>query len=122
MVATPKFSLYARMALIVLTLMGFASSIVTAQGLNIPPSLITQPLCQVFNTVKTAIFILGLVLMILGGSLYAGGNVAPGQAKGAAQGYGMGMIIGGVVGVVIAVLSPFVLQIVSGNNNITSGC
>jgi len=121
LVASPKFSLYARMAFVVLTLLGFASSVVTAQ-VNISPGTVTQPLCQVFNVVHTAIFILGIVLMILGGTLYAGGNVAPGQAKGAVQGYGMGMIIGGVVGVIIAVLSPFILQLISNNSNITSSC
>ena len=54
--------------------------------------------------------------MILGGTLYAGANVAPSQTKGALLGYGMGMIIGGIVGVLIAQVSPFIINLLTSGN------
>lgn len=69
---------------------------------------------QVYQTVSTAIFVIGLMLMILGGALYAGSHLMPGQSKGTMQGYGMGMVLGGVVGIVIAVLAPFILSVLTG--------
>jgi hypothetical protein len=79
-------------------------------------SSIINVICQVFNTIKSAIFILGLTLMILGGALYAGANLMPSQSRGGFQGYGMAMIIGGVIGVAIAVAAPFILNIVISAN------
>jgi len=64
----------------------------------------------VYNDVSTIIFVLGLMLMILGGALYAAGTLLSGNTRGVVQGYGMGMIVGGVVAVVIAELAPFILQ------------
>jgi hypothetical protein len=75
-------------------------------------SAITNSLCQIFNTIRNVIFLLGLTLMIVGGALYAGANIMPAQSKGGFQGYGMAMIVGGVIGVAIAVAAPFVLNLV----------
>ncbi|MCL4373319.1 MAG: hypothetical protein M1360_00815 [Candidatus Marsarchaeota archaeon] len=81
-----------------------------------PPNLggATNAICSVYTTVESIIFILGLTLMILGGALYAGAHVLPGQTRGSVQGYGMGMILGGVIGVIIAVAAPYVLSIATG--------
>jgi hypothetical protein len=70
----------------------------------------------IYNTVVTAIFILGIMLMILGGALYAGSHLMPGSTKGSLQGYGMGMILGGIIGIIIAVLAPFILSVITGSN------
>ncbi|MGC8687213.1 MAG: hypothetical protein ACP5RM_00745 [Candidatus Micrarchaeia archaeon] len=77
-------------------------------------------ICSVYSTVYAVIFILGLTLMILGGALYAGAHVMPGQSKGTIQGYAMGMVLGGVIGVIIAVISPYLLQLITGNNPSTT--
>ena len=69
-----------------------------------------------YSTIDTAIFIIGLVLMLLGGAMYAGSHMMPGQSKGTMQGYGMGMVLGGVIGVVIAVVAPFLFSAISGQN------
>jgi hypothetical protein len=71
---------------------------------------------SLYQTVSTAIFVIGLMLMILGGALYAGSHLMPGQSKGTMQGYGMGMVLGGVVGIVIAVLAPFILSVLTGGS------
>ncbi len=49
--------------------------------------------------------------MILGGALYAGAQILPGQSRGMVQGYAMGLVLGGVSGAIIAMLAPFVLSI-----------
>ena len=83
---------------------------------------ITYPVCSIYLSVKTVIFILGLTLMLLGGALYAGSHVMPGQHKGSMQGYGMGMIMGGIIGVIIAVIAPTILGFITGNSSIASTC
>lgn len=80
---------------------------------------ITAVICQVFNTIKNVIFILGLTLMMLGATLYSGSNLMPAQQRGGFQGYGMAMIMGGIVGVAIAVAAPFVLNTVISASNVT---
>ncbi|MDE1868400.1 MAG: hypothetical protein KGH60_00305 [Candidatus Micrarchaeota archaeon] len=70
---------------------------------------VNSSICTIYNDIHSAIFILGLALMILGGALYAGGHVVPGTTKGQIQGYGMGMLMGGVIGIIIALLSPYIL-------------
>ncbi len=79
-------------------------------------------ICNLYNTVHTIIFILGLALIILGAVMYALSNVIPGSQKGAFQGYGVGMIMGGIIGVIIAVIAPFILGIITGNTAIASTC
>lgn len=73
-------------------------------------------ICNVYYIVNTIVFILALTLMILGGALYAGAQILPGQSRGQVQGYAMGLIFGGVVGAIIAVLAPYILSIVYGNS------
>lgn len=75
-------------------------------------SAVLSTICNVFETIKSVIFILGLALMILGGAVYAGANLMPSQSRGGFQGYGMAMVIGGVIGVAIAVAAPFILNTV----------
>jgi hypothetical protein len=107
---------YSKYLVLAVAVLGLFGTIAMAQSTNGGGSTVqgslTAALCQVFDTVKNVIFLLGLTLMILGGALYAGANIMPGQSKGSFQGYGMSMIIGGVIGVAIAVAAPFVLNLV----------
>jgi type IV secretory pathway VirB2 component (pilin) len=82
-----------------------------------PANSVICSLGGLFSTIKTAIFVIGLILMILGGALYAGSHVMPGSSKGTVQGYAMGMILGGVIGVVIALLAPYILSLISGGQS-----
>ena len=111
-----------RLALVMLTLLGVLGAVATAQIPGNSANTVQSTLCAVYKLVHGAIFLLGLVLMVLGAALYAGANVAPSAPKGAIQGYGMGMIVGGVIGVIISILSPFLLGLLTGNTNITAGC
>ncbi len=92
---------------------------VNAQGVV---ANVTQTTCQLYNTVHSVIFVVGLVLIIVGASMYAGATILPGNLKGSAQGYGMGMIVGGVVGVLLAISAPFILSAVTGNSLAGAAC
>ena len=81
-----------------------------------PANAVMYPLCGVYINVHNIIFLLAIVLVILGGALYAGANVMPSASKGAIQGYGMGFILGGVVGVIISILAPYIIGLVSGQS------
>ena len=104
-------------AMSLLLLLSFAS-VTYAQVANNAVNAI----CTIYKDVESIIFILGLVLIILGGAMYAGSHVLPGQTKGSVQGYGMGMILGGVIGVIIAVSAPYILTLITGNSTISSQC
>ncbi len=106
---------YVSLFLVVLSVLGFAG-LAFSQTTTSAGATISGTLCEVFNTVKDVIFILGLTLMILGGAIYAGANLMPASAKGGFMGYGMAMIIGGIIGVAIAVAAPFILNLIVGTN------
>ena len=116
----------AGLLLIALSVIAAAGLITSAQGVGgnnagstNASNTILSTICNIFNTLKNVIFILGLTLMVLGGAVYAGANLMPSQSRGAFQGYGMAMVIGGVIGVAIAVAAPFILNTVvkaSGNS------
>ncbi len=105
-----------------LMLLAAIGSFATILGSASLTSNIVAPICTIYTAVHTAIFILGLTLMILGGALYAGAHMMPGASKGSIQGYGMGMILGGVIGVIIAIAAPYILGLLTGNTNIASTC
>ena len=105
---------YAKFILLAISVLGLFGTLAYSQGTTGASGVAsgaTNAICQVFNTVRNIIFLLGLTLMILGGALYAGANIMPSQSKGGFQGYGMAMIVGGVIGVAIAVAAPFVLNL-----------
>jgi len=107
-------------ALMFLTIFSAPMSIVYGQAAG--ANAVLCDLYSMYTTIDDAIFIIALVLMLLGGALYAAAHVMPGQSKGTLQGYGMGMILGGVIGVILAILLPYIFSIVSNNSvsNITT--
>ena len=113
-----------RLGFAVLMLLSVMATPALAAGTSGSTNVICS-IIAVYQTVSTAIFVIGLMLMILGGALYAGSHMMPGQSKGTMQGYGMGMVLGGVVGIVIAVLAPFILSVLTNgavnSTNVVSG-
>ena len=97
------------LATIIVSNSGGTSGTTTGGSTNPNPAI--AAICNVYTVVNVIVFILALTLMILGGALYAGAQILPGQARGQVQGYAMGMILGGVAGAIIAMLAPFVLSI-----------
>ena len=80
---------------------------------NVSLNQVTAALCNVYTIINSVLFILALVVMLIGGTLYAGSHVLPGSARGPLQGYGMGMILGGVVAAIIATAAGPILSIVA---------
>ena len=91
-------------------------SLVSISSAQTAQTALLNAICNVFNTIKNVIFILGLTLMILGGTIYAGGNIMPARERGQFQAYGMSLIMGGVIGVAIAVAAPWILNIIIQSN------
>ncbi|MCL5430040.1 MAG: hypothetical protein M1504_01015 [Candidatus Marsarchaeota archaeon] len=77
-----------------------------------PSQQVTAAICGVYFDVNTIVFILALTLMILGGAIYGGAHILPGQTRGQVQAYAMGLILGGVAGAVIALLAPWILGMI----------
>ncbi len=99
----------------------FGANIVSAQAAA--TNTISSALCSVYNIIHSVVFVIGLVLIILGGVMYAGAHVLPGQMKGSLQGYGMGMIVGGIAGIVIALSAGYIITVLSGSStNVITSC
>ncbi len=108
-----KFTSHSKLILIVISLFSLATIAYSQATVS---AGISGALCNVYNTVRNVIFLLGLALAILGGAVYALGTMMPSSHKGGIQGYGIGMIIGGIVGIAIAVAAPYLLNLVVSSN------
>ncbi len=70
--------------------------------------------CAGYGDATIFMLVLGLVVFVLGGALFAGSTLLPGQTKGVAQGYAIGLIIAGVASFALAVIAIWVFTAVSG--------
>ncbi|MGI0133989.1 MAG: hypothetical protein ACREBW_03410 [Candidatus Micrarchaeaceae archaeon] len=91
-----------------------------------PPSgtLLTsvQLTCTLYTGLHNIAFVLSLLLMILGGVLYAGAHVLPSVSRPAIQSYGMGLLIGGLALIIIVLASAWLLGLLSNIPDIASIC
>ena len=103
--------------------LGF-SSIVLGTSSAPGSTQMSSVLCAFYSTIMNVIFILAVLLMVLGGALYAGSTIMPAQLKGQLQGYAYGMLMGGVVGLVIVLAGPRILTMIVRNSSKVSstGC
>lgn len=114
-----EIAAYARFIIIAISVLGLFATIAATQTTGTGTSAgagAASAICNIFNTVRNLIFLLGITLVILGAAVYAAANIMPSQSKGGFQGYGMGMIIGGIIGVVIAVAAPYILNLIVSAN------
>lgn len=83
---------------------------------------VTTELCNIEQDIHSIVFVLALVLLILGGILYAAAHVVPPSQRGSIQGYAFGMIMGGIIGVIIVLVAPFLInQVIAGSGQIALG-
>lgn len=102
------FSPKVKLAMMSAFLVSIFLPLVSAQPVN--TSNLTGILCGIKDAVMTVVFVVGLLLLVVGGSMYALAHIMPAQQKGALQGYGMGMIIGGVAGIILTLIAPFLIN------------
>lgn len=111
--------------LILSLVLGFSSIALAQFGNSAPGSTqMSSVLCAFYSTIMSVIFILAVLLMVLGGALYAGSTIMPAQLKGQLQGYAYGMLMGGVVGLIIVLAGPYILKMIVGTSSTvsTTGC
>ncbi len=105
-------------------LLGFLS-IATAQfggigtGTSSGVSTVEGTLCSIYFAIHSLVFVIALVLIVLGGILYAGAHMVPGETRGKLQGYSWTMIIGGIVGIVIVLLAPYLVGLFANSSGTT---
>ena len=70
---------------------------------------ISSALCYVVDLIKSVAVVLAIAMFVIGGLLYAVGNLLTGQMKQSAHGWAQGLIIGAIIAVVlIAIAQPLV--------------
>lgn len=103
-----------------------SSSSSSATGGSYPPpgTVLTsvQLTCTLYTALHNIVFILALVLMVLGGILYAGAHMLPSVSRSAVQTYGMGMLIGGLSGIIIVFASAWILGTLSNIPDLAAIC
>ena len=93
---------------------GSGGGVGLGSGNNQGVSSIQSTLCNIYNDIKTVIFVLALALMVLGGALYGGAHIMPASSRGSIQGYGFAMIMGGIIGLIIVLAAPFIINTIVG--------
>jgi len=75
---------------------------------------VSSTLCNVVGTIKAIAAVLAVAMFVIGGILYAIGNILTGQVKQSAHGWAQGLIIGGVVAIIlIGIAQPLVNLVAS---------
>ncbi len=121
LLAMQKYGMYFKFTIMFAMFLGYVCALVPVAATSGLANVLA-PICAVYSIVHTAVYVLGLTLLVLGAMLYAGGNIAPGNLKGQIQGYGMGMITGGIAGVVLAMIAPWIMGVITSNTSIASQC
>jgi len=87
-----------------LSLLGIAfGDVGTVTTIN--TTLISSQLCEVVKAIKGIAVVLAVAMFVIGGILYAIGNLLSGQMKQSAHGWAQGLIIGGVVALVLVLIA-----------------
>jgi len=75
---------------------------------------VSSTLCGVVGIIKGIAAVLAVAMFVIGGILYAIGNILTGQMKQSAHGWAQGLIIGGVVAIIlIGIAQPLVNLVAS---------
>ncbi|MCL5430038.1 MAG: hypothetical protein M1504_01005 [Candidatus Marsarchaeota archaeon] len=70
--------------------------------------------CTTYYDVSLFLVLLALTFALIGGALYGGASMLPGQTRGNIRGVAMGLIYTGIAGLLLALLSMWVLSFVTG--------
>ncbi|MGC8547483.1 MAG: hypothetical protein ACP5MC_00565 [Candidatus Micrarchaeia archaeon] len=107
--------------LYLLSAIGIITSFVAAQSAL--QSSVQSTLCGIVNFVKAIVGVLAVVLIILGGVLYAVGHFLPatGQVRQSIQGWAMGMIFAAIVAIVLFIVAQPLVTMIGGFGSAAGG-
>jgi hypothetical protein len=74
---------------------------------------VSSALCYVVGLIKSVAVVLAIAMFVIGGILYAIGNLLTGQMKQSAHGWAQGLIIGGIVAIILIVIAQPIVNIVA---------
>ncbi|MGC9149667.1 MAG: hypothetical protein ACP5FX_00935 [Candidatus Micrarchaeia archaeon] len=94
-----------------------ALSMVFAQELS--SSQVSSVLCQIVTGIKSVVTVIAVAMFVVGGVLYAVGNLLTGGMKQSAHGWAQGLIIGGLVGIVLVILAEPIVSTIAKLGGIT---
>ena len=93
------------MLLVFLFLVG--SNLIVANGMLSP---LEETLCSVYRSLLTMMPIVVLLMVILAGIVYAGGQLLGAETRARANVWATAMLTGALIGLLIVVLGPSILQ------------
>ncbi len=68
------------------------------------------PIQEVCTTVKTAVPIIAFTMLIIGGLIYAAGQIMGAETRARANVWATALVVGAIIGLVIAASAPFVVS------------
>jgi len=81
---------------------------------------ISSQLCEVVRAIRGIAVVLAVAMFVIGGILYAIGNLLSGQMKQSAHGWAQGLIIGGIVALVLVIIAEPLVNIFATLGNINT--
>ncbi len=86
----------------------------------IGPIILT--LCSVYAKARNGMFMLCILLMVFGATMYSLAQVMPASHKKSTESYGLSMIVGSIIGMTLALLAPYILKAIVGNSLPVASC
>jgi hypothetical protein len=78
------------------------------------PSELSSALCTAVKTIKASVTIIAVAMFVVGGLLYAIGNLLTGSMKQSAHGWAQSLLIGGIVGIILVILAQPLVNLIAG--------
>jgi phosphate/sulfate permease len=79
-------------------------------GAAVAGGINTQPIVDVCVTVKTAVPVVAFTMLIIGGLIYAAGQIMGAETRARANVWATALVVGAIIGLVIAASAPFVVS------------
>jgi hypothetical protein len=74
---------------------------------------VSSVLCGVISFIKTIATVLAIAMFVVGGILYAIGNILTGSMKQSAHAWAQGLIIGGIVAIVLIIIAAPLVKLIA---------
>ncbi|MGC9132755.1 MAG: hypothetical protein ACP5HJ_03950 [Candidatus Micrarchaeia archaeon] len=77
------------------------------------PEQVSSVLCNIVKGIKSVVTVIAVAMFVVGGVLYAIGNLLTGSMKQSAHGWAQGLIIGGLVGIVLVIIAQPIVNLIA---------